>query len=234
MVDPGLILGGISAVPKAILGTVQAIKGQKELDSAVRPQYEIPEEIKKNLSIAERMTLEGLPSEQKQQYIENLNKSVGATLSGFTSRKAGLSGLTNLVQSQNEAYKNLMVEDAAARQRNELQAIQQRETMAGYKDKAFQMNEMQPYEEQVAEGQALVGSGIQNIAGAFDQLGGVGQQAMTNKLYQDLYGNNQNGGRQPSMDGFGANAEGIGQVYDYFKNNPGAMKAVQNAGRLTY
>lgn len=207
--DPGLILSAASAIPQAGLGIAQAIKGKKTLESAVRPEYEIPEEIKKNLSVAERMALEGLPAEQKRQYVENLNKNMGAALSGFTGRKAGLQGLTSLVQSQNEAFKNLAVEDAMARQRNELSAMNQRETMAQYKDKAFELNKMQPYQEQVDEGQALVGSGIQNIAGSLNQLGGVGQFMLSSKMYNNRYQNQPQGGNpwagnEGAMMGFNA------------------------------
>jgi hypothetical protein len=177
-VDPlSLGLGIAGSAAKGITGAAQYFKGKNLLKNLERPTYEIPEEIAKNMSIAEKMALQGLPEEQKRDFIENLNRQAGATLSGFTSRKAGLTGLTDLADTQSRAFKSLMVEDAAAKQANQLAAMQQRNVMASYRDKAFEYNKAQPYEDKLAEGQALQGAGMQNIFGGIDEAAGTALMA---------------------------------------------------------
>lgn len=177
-IDPvSASIGAAASLVKGLTGTAQFIKGNRVLKGIKRPTYEIPSEIAKNLSISERMALEGLPEEQRKQYIDNLNRQTGSVLSGFTSRKAGLTGLTNLTQTQSDAFRNLMVEDAAAKQQNQLAAMQQRNIMASYRDKAFEYNKAQPYEQKLAEGQALQGAGLQNIFNGVDELAGTALMA---------------------------------------------------------
>lgn len=176
-----LAIGGIGSAIKGITGAAQFIKGRNILKNAERPVYEIPEEIAKNMSIADRMAMQGLPDEQKRQFVENLNRQTGSVLSGFTSRKAGLTGLTDLAQSQNDAFKNLAVEDAAAKQANQLAAMQQRNIMASYRDKAFEYNKAQPYADTVAEGQALTGAGMQNAFAGIDEAAGTALMAGMNE-----------------------------------------------------
>jgi hypothetical protein len=177
-IDPiSLGIGAAGSAIKGITGAAQYFKGKNLLKDLNRPTYEIPEEIAKNMSIAEKMALQGLPEEQKKQYIENLNRQTGATLSGFSSRKAGLTGLTDLADTQSQAFKNLMVEDATAKQQNQFAAMQQRNIMASYRDKAFEYNKAQPYENTLAEGQALQGAGMQNIFAGIDEIGGTALMA---------------------------------------------------------
>lgn len=163
---------------QAIFGAVQASKGKNALDNAERPEYKIPDEVLKNLSVAERMALQGLPDAQKKAYVDQINQGMATSLRGLSSRKAGISGVSKLSQSQNQAYQNLLSMDAQARQENERLAMSARSDLAGYKDKAFQVNQMEPYEQKVAEGQALYGAGLQNIFAAVNTAGGVGQMAM--------------------------------------------------------
>jgi hypothetical protein len=73
-----------------------------------------------------------------------------------------------LVRSQNDAFTNLVSMDAAARQQNRMLASQARSEMAGYKDKAFKINELDPYQNKLDAAQANIGSGIQNIFSALD------------------------------------------------------------------
>ena len=64
-------LGAWSSIGVGI-GEYEEGKAKLEaLEAKGRPQYQIPDEIYQNLSHAQRMALEGLPEEQKKQYVEN-------------------------------------------------------------------------------------------------------------------------------------------------------------------
>lgn len=215
-IDPvSLGLGVAGSLAKGITGFAQFRKGKKVLEGAKRPEYEIPEEIASNLSEAQRIALRGLPEEQRRQYIENIDRQTGAALSGFTSRKAGLTGLTGLAQTQNDAFKNLMVEDAAARQQGELAAMQARNVMASYRDKAFEYNKAQPYQQQVDEGQALQGAGMQNIFGGVDELAGTALMSGINGMRSAT----NNGMTEEEMNIDDITPEQLKLLRDLYKNN---------------
>jgi hypothetical protein len=191
--DPtSLIAGGVGSALSAGLGIYQYEKGLQDQKSNARPEYQIPDEIKQNLSQAEMMALEGLPAEQKQQYIQNLQRSANFGLRNISSRKGGLAGLSGVVQSQNDAYGNLLSADAQARRENQKLAMQRGDISAQYKDQAFQLNKLNPYYERTAQDQALMGAGMQNIGGAVGQLAkGIGGM---NSGYGSGYGKRPTGG----------------------------------------
>lgn len=161
-------VGGASAV----IGGVQMAKGYYDQKKNKRPEYQIPEEVKQNLNQAQQQALQGLPEEQKQQYLSNLQRGSAQALASAGSRKGGLAGIAGLADSQNQAYGNLLGMDAAARQANQQTLSAQRQNMADYKDKAWGINKENPYYERTAQNQAMIGAGMQNISGGLQMAGG--------------------------------------------------------------
>jgi len=162
----GAAVAAAAGLAQLGVGAYQMYKGNKMRPD--RPEYKIPDEINANVSQAERMALQGLPEEQKQQYLDNLQRGMSFSMAQSGSRKAGLAGLSALNQQQNDAYGNMLSMDAQARQQNQQLAMQQRGILADYKDQAFQVNKLNPFYEQMAESQGLKGAGLQNIVGGVD------------------------------------------------------------------
>lgn len=180
-VTASLALGGLQTAS----GIAQYFKGRKMAKGNTRPSYEIPEEIKQNMSQAQMQAYEGLPEAQKQQYISNLQRSANFGLSAMSDRKAGLSGLSALVQNQNDAYNNLLSQDSAAHQANLANLMNVRSQMAGYKDQEFQMNKLVPFQETAQASQGLQGAGLQNIYGGLESGVGTLQNAQLAKSLED-------------------------------------------------
>ena len=160
------ILGGIQSAT----GIAQYISGQKKAKANVKPTYEIPTEISQNLTQAQMQALEGLPPEQKKQYVENVQRQQNFGLNALGDRKAGISGLAALTQGGNDAYNNLLTADAQARQGNLDKLMGQREQMAQFKDQEFQINKMQPYQQKAEAAAGLQGAGMQNIYGGLSSM----------------------------------------------------------------
>src|SRR3990167_10537508 len=117
-------------VGKQAFGYYQYLKGLKAKDQlGDRPEYQIPEEIKQNLSQAQLMAIEGLPAEQKRQYIENIQRSMTANLAALTGRKARLVGVSGLSQTEADSYRQLLEADVQARQANQEELMAQRAAM---------------------------------------------------------------------------------------------------------
>lgn len=163
-----VVAGLADTAVKGTLGAAQFFKGRRLAKNLQRPEYQIPQEVLQNMTQAQQQYYEGLPASVKQQYIQNITRGTASALNAAGDRQAGLAGLGGIVQAQNDAYSNLAAQDAQARQFAGDRLMNARSAVAGYRDKAFDINKMQPYEQQAAAAQALKGSGLQNITGSLD------------------------------------------------------------------
>lgn len=196
-----LILAGVQAG----IGAAQAISGYKQKKNLTRPEYQIPEEIERNMTEAELMSYYGLPDAQKAEYMQNIQRSTQGALRGISDRRGGLGAVSVAQQTQQDAYMNLLSADVQQRMQNIQTAQNMRQTMANYRDKAFAINEMQPYEQSYAEAQSLVGAGMQNVMGGLTQA--VNYQTAKEAA---AIGAATGGG--------GGFMTGLGQVGDFFSN----------------
>lgn len=187
----GAAIAGTAAALQAASGIAQSIKGKKIQRSTVRPSYAIPDEIKENLKRAQQEATYGLDAASKQIATQGADRNTAASLYGGSSRRAGLAGMAGVVQSGNDAFANLAQMDAMELSRKKQLAAQAGSEMAGYKDKAFQINEFDPYQLKIDESQALIGAGLQNIGGALGTAGSVGMTMEMNGL----------GNKTPNVDG---------------------------------
>lgn len=144
-------------------GAIQYFKGKNDQKRNNRPTYQIPDEAKQNLSLAQQMAAQGLPEQQRQNYIENIQRSNASALSELGSRKAGIAGVAALDQRSKDSYQNLLGMDSQARMANQRYLFEQNQNMANYQDQAFQVNSLNPYYEKTARNEALMGAGLQNV-----------------------------------------------------------------------
>jgi hypothetical protein len=167
----GGLVGGIT-------GFFQRRKAKKELAKLKRPEYEIPQEILRSQKMAEQAANEGLPSQQYNQAQQNIQRQQSRAISAASDRRGGLMALPGVQQQANDSLLNLDVKDAQARMNNQQRVYGINSQLAGYKDKAWEINKMQPYERDYNYYQSLLGAGNQNmLAGADKFLGGSGQLA---------------------------------------------------------
>lgn len=177
----GAISQGVTAGAELGIGIYQFYKGKKLERNNARPTYNIPQSIKDKMSTAELMQYQGLPEEQKQNYIDNLSRSTTFALNQLGTRKAGLGGISSLTQQGNDANKNLLAMDASQRNQNIQNLQNARSEQAGYEDQMFSFNKAQPYYEKANQAQALKGAGMQNVMKGIGGLGGAGTNFAVNK-----------------------------------------------------
>ena len=187
-----MIIGGAQTA----IGLGQAISGWAQKKNLTRPEYQIPEEIERNMTEAELMSYYGLPDAQKAEYMQNIQRSTQGALRGISDRKGGLGAVAAAQQTQQDAYMNLLSADVQQRMQNIQTAQQMRQAMATYRDKAFEINEMQPYQQSYAEAQSLIGSGMQNFMGGLQT---VGLAAALGEGGEDSEGGGDGGGKLKSL-----------------------------------
>lgn len=185
MIGMDSINGWAAGASTTALGLNQYYKGKKMLKNNKRPAYEIPEDIKRNLTEAQQGALQGLPEEQKQQFLTNIQRGTAQSLAAGSNRKGGLVNIATLNQNQNDSYGGLMAADSQARMQNKQQLYGARESMANYSDQAFQINKLNPYYEKQAEGLAMEGAGMQNIGNSFQIAQGKGGGGKDGSGYYD-------------------------------------------------
>lgn len=129
-----------------------------------RPEYVVPEEYKNILTDAQLQAAEGLPAAQKQQYIENVVRGQSQAMQGVSSRKGGLTGLVDLNQQGDDAYKSLLSMDANARAQNRGALANARQLVGNSQETAFFTNELNPWKENDSYAKQLTGAAFQNFS----------------------------------------------------------------------
>lgn len=165
-----------SGLLTGIVGFGQRKSGKKILKGLEQPTYNIPNEVLQNQKMAQQAAAEGLPSQQYNNAMKNIQRTQAALLSGATDRRSALMALPRIQQQMNDATMNLDTADANARMQNQRTLYGINNTVGQYRDKAFQINQMNPYERKYQYGMGLLGAGNQNImAGADRFIAGGGQ-----------------------------------------------------------
>ena len=177
----------ISAAPaalKGIQGIFQGIKGKKMAKANVRPTYQIPTGFVKNVAESEAEARTGLPQQQYNRALQNIQRSQAANLRqiGRTGRGGSVAGLA---RAGMDATLNLDVADAEARARNRQMARGYRTQLSQQELAKQSYDKFAKYEEDAAAAEALMGAGRQNVMGGLSDAARVG---MTYMAGQEGYG----------------------------------------------
>lgn len=165
----GGLVGGIT-------GLIQKKKAKRLLKEAgEQPLYQIPQEILRNQKMAELNAQKGMPSEQYNNAMKNIQRAQTNALSGAIDRRSALMALPRIQQQATDAYGNLDVQDAQMRRQNQQTLYGIGNTTAQYRDKAYNTNQLQPWQRKYNYAQSLLGAGNQNFLSGIDKLvGGAG------------------------------------------------------------
>lgn len=160
------IAGGLLS---GVTGLLQRRKAKKELAKLQRPEYTIPNEIMQNKAMAEKAASEGLPSQQYNQAMQNIQRQQNRALTAAGSRRGALMALPGIQQQANDQLMNLDIKDAQARMANQQQLYGINSQVGALRDKAFDINKMQPYQDNLSYYRSLLGAGNQNLVGGIDK-----------------------------------------------------------------
>lgn len=186
---------------QAVGGIAQMIAGSRILRRNKLPEYEIPQEYGNNIALADTIRNMGMPKEEYQQGLQNIQRNAAFGIGALQNRRGGLAGIGNIVQRSNDATLGLDARAAQMRNSNMIAGTQMKaqanQMLALQKLAKQQWEKQNPYLRKLSEGQALVGAGMQNLFGAAK---GVAQ----GELYKDIYGQ-QGGGADYSAYEFDSN-----------------------------
>lgn len=197
------IAGGLIS---GIAGIGQKRKAKKMLANlGEQPTYNIPQEVLNNQKMAELSAQEGMPSQQYNNAMKNIQRTQSGLLAGATDRRSALMALPRIQQQSNDALGNLDARDATMRQQNQQTLYGVGNTTAQYRDKSFNINQLQPWQRKYNYGMQLLGAGNQNFTSGLDKITGGAGMLLGGGLFGKGKGksnaNNTNSGQSYVPDG---------------------------------
>lgn len=167
-----LAVAGIVGGAKLIGGIAQFFGGKRKLRNLKLPKYEIPKEYETNIGLAQSVKEMGMPKAEYQGALQNIMRNQTAGISALQDRRSALAGIGNIVQRSNDATLNLDATAGRIANQNRMAGTQMemnaRQQLGMQKLAKQQWEKFMPYQQKMAEGQALVGAGMQNMFGAID------------------------------------------------------------------
>lgn len=158
--DP-ITLAIIAGATKAGVGVWQRWKANKMArDSKGLDGQPVPLELQRNLSMAQRAAMEGMPEQSYQNQLNLINSQQAQSARGLMSRRNTAGQLNNVVANTNRATMGLNAADAQARRANQQGVLSARQIIAQAKQRS--------YEQEQQAIAALRGAGLQNITGGAD------------------------------------------------------------------
>lgn len=165
----------------AIAGGIKAKKAKQAaaLNAKNRPVYQTPQSEFDTLSLLENRASQGLSDNSKQYYQQNQDRALTAGINGILQGGGSVNNIDSLLNQYSNANGRLALANDEAQVKNIYSLIGQRQRMADYQDKQFQINDYAPFADRAqqfaqerAQGQGMVsaglntaGSGIQNFIG---------------------------------------------------------------------
>ena len=156
-----------------------------------RPEYKIPEAVSKSLGIYQSLAEQGLPGEDV--YASRIGRSAATTLDSLAQMGTGaaINQASSVYNQQLDQMVNLAIASGQQRVANQQNLAQAYQTQAEWEDKAWQYNEMMPYQmkynkylQNQQAGQANLFGGMNDLMSGQMALGAAQQKKdMLGKLF---------------------------------------------------
>lgn len=171
---PAIALGA-SVLGSVFQGARQRRQARELERQNVRPTYTPDTNILQNQAIAQQMARAGLPDQVYNNQMNQIQQGFSTGLRQLGSRSTTPINVNSLVRNQNQAVGNLNAADAQARQQWTGQLMQANQAVAQENRQAFNINQLQPYQQNAQNVASMRRAGTQNVFGG---LGMLAQGAM--------------------------------------------------------
>lgn len=163
-------IGAGSALYGIGKGIAQGAQANKIDKNNPRPSYEIPQEYINNVNMARQMAEVGLPQQQYNNQLNNINQNQAAGLQVLNNSANPGAGVVSAIRAADAATNTLNAQDAAARQANQRFYIGQNTALGQQKLAQQQYNKFDKYTEQFNKAAALRGAANQNVQNGVNAL----------------------------------------------------------------
>jgi len=163
-------IAALSGGYKIYQGNKTRKKGERKEDSLSRYKYEIPNEIGDNQALSQNLANQGIPDAERNAYLDDINQTQANSINNFKGRKGGLFGAEVVGGQSQDALRKLRLDDTRERLSNLKQLMISNQVMADYKDKQFQLNEIDPYQDDLSYARSLQGAGRMSMNNGLDSI----------------------------------------------------------------
>ena len=171
----GAIIGGGIGLAKGIFGGIQAMKGNKQVNSllANRPQYNISQGYQDAFKTYQSLANSNLPGYDimKGQIDQSSARTNTSLERGAMSSNQYMSGALNSQDKELEAIKNLGLMSAQWKGQQQQNLAQAQNTMGGLQDQQWQQNVLDPYNMKLNMANEKRQAGSQNLMGGLSDMG---------------------------------------------------------------
>lgn len=178
MAIPLLAAAAVPSLVKGVAGIFDIFGGKKRARNNVRPMAQVNENYLKNVALAEQMGRQGLPQQQYNLGLQNIQRNQSGVLGALSRSSNPNAGLQGLLRASNDATMGLDVQNANARLNNQRFAFGQRANLANEQQRVWDWNQKGRYLEEAQAAAQQIGSGKQNAFGALTDLSQLGQSAI--------------------------------------------------------
>jgi len=175
---------------QAALGIGQTIAGIVKKKPEI-PEYDIPDEVYKNMTDAEYWALEGMPRASKEKFIQESKRTGATALSRSADRKGGLGLISSIAQQERDDATQMLTMDVEERKSGLDRLFAARDVVTQQKGVKYEMDKekVMVKRDEVNE---LIGSGLQNIMGAGGTFAGLDSASDSpGGIFEDLFGNKE-------------------------------------------
>ena len=159
---------------KTGVGLIQRGKANKWLKNNQEPVEGLQREFGEGQAIANNMANTGMPSEQYNLAMKNIQRQQLSALRGANDRRGGILAVAGNQAQGNDAVAELDAQNAAARQNNQRYAVGVNNQVGNINRDLFDKNVRQRYLRKYEEMMGQLGSGNQNLTGGIDSLASAG------------------------------------------------------------
>lgn len=173
---------------KLVKGAQQASQAKK-LANTPRPEYQIPQEVLQSLNQAKMMaSMTELPGQNLMESKIGQNVSKGISeLERVSSNPADLaSNVSRMYLGANDQINNIGVQAAQQWLQNQGVLGNELKSMGAWKDRQFDINQMQPYENNMAAASALREGSFRNLSAAGEDMSSALGGYANMKYYEDM------------------------------------------------
>lgn len=171
------ILSSTGQIAGGVLKAYGASNQLKEANAILKglqyPIETLPDEYQQNQNLAQTMASTGMPAEQYNLAMKNIQRQQMMALRKANDRRGGLNVLPQILQGGNDATLKLDAASAGMRTQNQRNLLTVNNQVAGVKRDLFDKNIRDKYLRDYYYAQKLKGVGNQNLYGSADQVFGA-------------------------------------------------------------
>jgi len=186
----GGLLSGVLGLGKAIIGGIQAAKGNKQMKNLLtnRPTYNIPEAYQKSLGIYQNLAAGEMPGMQRQEQLigESTARSISASERGAISSNSFMGNVLGAQDKELQALQQLAMMGANYRTTAMQNLAGAQQQYGQLQDQQFEYNVNQPWDIKANMAQSKMQAGGQNLWGGITEMSDTFQNFIGTKYYTDM------------------------------------------------